>query len=464
MSKYPPDPQEVVALTALVDQFIHERLQAKLDKLKPDELEKRQDLLLAHQRAVWLADAAKRVSQIQLATHTVKPVHPDARASSIYLSQAELDEPTLFGTHTLQGQQADDVVGNAAALDVFKFLKLSHAGQSVLQRCLQDDPALQTALNPDPSIAQAWVQAFAGVAQAPATHYAHSLLKQVYEPVELQEAYHLLVPLFPTALAHEVHGRLQVDRFSDAAKDARKARREGLAHPQGYRDYPNLAVRNFGGSKPQNISQLNSERGGVNTLLASVPPIWSMSKLSPPLRHESVFDERAAFGGKRSNKMLRTAFGKFLKQHEHENNRHLLDEAKAFVDELIANLLEWSAQIQALPPGWSVNPQCHLHPSEKRWLDPMGQAQKQEQDQREKAKAQLVPTSSMEPDGWEEDEIALDEGDENTPSTASDVARHFARWLIKGLAEQKVHVSDEAGAVWKKQLWKELADAQSLQD
>lgn len=27
------------------------------------------------------------------------------------------------------------------------------------------------------------------------------------------------------------------------------------------REYPNLAVQKFGGTKPQNISQLNSERG-----------------------------------------------------------------------------------------------------------------------------------------------------------------------------------------------------------
>ena len=60
----PPDPQEVAALRGLVDGFIQERLQLKLDKLKGDEDEvqaQRLSLQQAHVRETWLADAAKRV-------------------------------------------------------------------------------------------------------------------------------------------------------------------------------------------------------------------------------------------------------------------------------------------------------------------------------------------------------------------------------------------------------------------
>lgn len=69
-------------LRQLIESFIQERLQGKLDKLKPDEDVKRQSLLAGHRREAWLADAARRVGQLQLVTHTLKPIHPDARAAT----------------------------------------------------------------------------------------------------------------------------------------------------------------------------------------------------------------------------------------------------------------------------------------------------------------------------------------------------------------------------------------------
>ena len=44
--------------------FLDSRLQPKLDKLKDDDLE-RDRLIAAHEPETWLADAARRVMQIQ---------------------------------------------------------------------------------------------------------------------------------------------------------------------------------------------------------------------------------------------------------------------------------------------------------------------------------------------------------------------------------------------------------------
>lgn len=58
-------------LRQFIESFIQERLQGKLDKLHPDEDDKRQTLLATHRREAWLADAARRVGQLQLVTHTL---------------------------------------------------------------------------------------------------------------------------------------------------------------------------------------------------------------------------------------------------------------------------------------------------------------------------------------------------------------------------------------------------------
>jgi hypothetical protein len=111
----PPDPQEIAALRGLVDGFIQERMQLKLDEIKGDSPEAEVKKSVLHQkyaRETWLADAAKRVPQIQLASHTLKPIHPDARGTNLYVDQPVCTDANIVGTHTLQAQRADDVVAN----------------------------------------------------------------------------------------------------------------------------------------------------------------------------------------------------------------------------------------------------------------------------------------------------------------------------------------------------------------
>src|SRR5256885_10965191 len=75
----PPTPSAMRWHDAIAT-FIQERLKAKLDKLAEDDL-KRQELLAQHQRDTWMEDAARRVTQIQAVTHSLKPIHPDARGT-----------------------------------------------------------------------------------------------------------------------------------------------------------------------------------------------------------------------------------------------------------------------------------------------------------------------------------------------------------------------------------------------
>ena len=75
---------------AAVDAFLQERLQAKLDKLKPDDETQRAELIAQYQRDIWLQNAAKRVQQIQAVTHSLKPIHPDARGTNLYVQPSAL--------------------------------------------------------------------------------------------------------------------------------------------------------------------------------------------------------------------------------------------------------------------------------------------------------------------------------------------------------------------------------------
>ena len=393
-------------LKAVIETFLTERRDGKLDDLAPDD-PKRAVLRTAFDKVTWINDAARRVTQIQAVTHSLKPIHPDARGSSAYAPPTSLPAHGLLGSYCLGANFDGDVVGNAAALDVFKFLKLPFEGQGLLALMLADDPDLAAALSDDPEQSTAWISAFTGITQPRGKAASHTLAKQIYwltgaSPAD-NSGYHLLAPLFATSLVHRVYQTINADRFSDAAKAARVARKAGEFSDHVLHDYPNMAVQKLGGTKPQNISQLNSERRGDNYLLASLPPRWKSAALQPLLNTESMFQR---FGRRPDVKAGVKALLGFLKS-DPDANRPTRDRLDAMVADLAGELLVFAAELRTLPPGWSQLPGCKLGDAEKHWLDPDGVA------------------------------AALDEsGQAALPSdTAELISQSFGRWLNRQLLD-----------------------------
>ena len=146
---------QALRLRAVIKDFLQARLQPKLeeikkreDKLPEGDHEEQRKLELDRQQRVdaydletWIADAAKRAGQIQQATHALKFTHPDARGSSLNTPGHPQAGDLTVGTHTLGHDYKPDVVGNAAQLDVYKFLCLEADGETLLNRVIRSDPA-----------------------------------------------------------------------------------------------------------------------------------------------------------------------------------------------------------------------------------------------------------------------------------------------------------------------------------
>lgn len=361
---------ESAALRDLIHTFIHTRLQAKLDKLADND-PKRQKLLDEHQPDAWLADAARRVAQIQLATHTLKPIHPDARGSNLHTPPPAIDLPGLVSSHCLSHDWENDYVCNAADLGMVTFLQLEHQGKTLLQRALEKDPDLIAALSKNNEQAECWSSSLAALTNITPT--SSTFAKQIYFPL-LDGSYHLLAPLFPSSLIHRVRQQISEDRFGEAAKAARNAKRLNLPFQHGYREYIGLAVHHLGGSKPQNISYLNLKRKGENWLLASLPPQWRSLDLRPPLRRDSAFEFIY-----RNDKALRARVAElqhFLRETSHNNwqirrkRARLLGEITDAVHQYAAALLDANRNGE-LAVGWSAHAECRLDDSERHWLDPL---------------------------------------------------------------------------------------------
>jgi CRISPR type I-F/YPEST-associated protein Csy1 len=319
----------------------------------------------------WLADAARRVGQIQAVTHVLKATHPDAKGSSLHVVPATLPARAEIGSHVLGDGFTEDVVGNAAALDVFKFLKVEVEGRRLLDWMQAGDADLKAALSDDPDEASAWMTAFASLVWQDTAPASHPMAKQVYwlvgDDPQDDANYHLLQPMFSSSLAHAVHADIQDSRFGEDNMAARKAFRERVPHDAPYREYRDLAIRRLGGTKPQNISQLNSERRGLNYLLASLPPPAWKSGGTHLLKQDSAFDGLLWFGN--MSGLVRT-LAEFLGDEppptmETRRRREAIE--RAIGQELAMYGATIRGQYEA---GWTRNHECQLPRCEQLWLDP----------------------------------------------------------------------------------------------
>ena len=428
-----PDPQEVAALRGLIDDFIKNRLQPKLDAIKQEDKDaqaKRDQLAEKYDRQNWLKKAAQESAYLLQATHPEKGNHTSIKDSlSVNMEEAICDAPWLVGTHLLLPTITEDVaVKNAATLYVWNFLQSSYAGKTLFQRIIDREETVLAALSDEQDLAKQLAKQFASIYERKREIASHTLAKQLYFPL-VEGGYHLLAPLFPTALVHGVHLRLQVDRFSEASKAARTARRDKEPHAHGYCDYPDMAVRNMGGSKPQNISQLNSERGGVNHLLASVPPVWKDQGLQAPLRVASVFDRRGVIGRDRTVYFIAKALRPFLVSLvDVDSTKAIRDKRAELVQAIIDRVLDIATALQCLPAGWSAQPACTLSWAQKQWLD--GDALEAAQEAYAQSQDSTLAVSQA--TEWRER-----------------VAEDFARWLNATIATPKTPMGDVEYMEWK---------------
>lgn len=421
------------SLTKKIRDYIQSRADARMEKFDKDSEKERQlvaddpaalaekEMELAAKRAeeearfrpsVWLTDAANRAKQISMVTHALKYTHTDAKGTSVLATVTETESNHPYVTTASLASPATDVVGNAAALDVAALLLLKgDDGETLVSQIAQDDTsALRPFAENDAQLAE-WLSGFKA-ALADRELSSHKLAKQTYFPVE--EDYHLISPLFASSLAQSLYERIAESRFSEAVKAARKARREGKYSETIIVDYPNTAVQSFGGTKPQNVSQLNTSRRGKSILLRSSPPVWATRDL-PPMNTENAFWRNYA----RRSKVWQTArkLGVFLVNVSEKNNKHIRRHRENLVETLMEELLNYAGEIQSLRDhaGWSAN--SALPRAEQLWLDPLRDDQ--------------LFQEEREAGDWQ-----------------AEVAHRFGAWLNHQLRKKKLDVKDTEHREW----------------
>ncbi|WP_253377959.1 type I-F CRISPR-associated protein Csy1 [unidentified bacterial endosymbiont] len=363
----------VEALSAFIAEYIAVRRQAKLEAFDKGAAKRsdtdsatlaaeRRERELRYQPQAWLTDAAKRAGQINLVTHAAKFTHGDSKSSSIYseamAQEGYLSSSALFGLEP-------DAVGNAAVLDVAKLLQTRiEGGDSLLARLKRGDSCALAAFTDDEDLLHRWMSGFSR-ALTPAQPTSHKLAKQAYFPAG--DNYHLLSPLFATSLAHAMHQKMVTFRFGDAVKALWKARREKTWHPEVLTLFPASAEIHFGGTKPQNISYLNSVRGGRVWLLSCQPPTWKKAD-KPPTELRSLFRPGGRFD-RRANTTVQLLVS-LLSRSPNYTNFRIREARDEYINALIDLLFGVAIEHQHEAwQNWTLScPNLSAH--QQLWLDP----------------------------------------------------------------------------------------------
>jgi CRISPR-associated protein Csy1 len=364
-------------MTQQITEFFNDRKAAWLKaKLTNDQNEDEQAAL--HQEAnarfilgAWLPDAAKRAGQLSMVSHPSKFSHPSAKTSNM-IATAQSRNDGYMRTGNVAYEL--DVFGNAAAMDVYKFLTLSmDDGRSVLAHFESDSAQIKGLLAPYAMDYEAIKQGLLCIKQEDGTQRkTDRLVKQVYFPVG--DDYHLLSILTPSGLLTKIKSTVDDMRFSDATKAAKEARKKNEFHADGFDDVFDLTVTGYGGTQPQNVSVLNSKNAGRAYLFASTPPEL--------IRREIRLPKNDFFKNTLNPRMLSESFQSLHRLMQLDINNIDVRQGIANVIQFVIDaVLGQAFKIRAQGVGWSATEYYQTLPLAQRiWLDDVHVVQREQQD------------------------------------------------------------------------------------
>lgn len=235
----------------------------------------------------WLPNAAKRAGQMSISTHPCTFSHPSARRNkngdvTPIIANAGRANDGLLRSGNVEVEH--DALGNAAALDVYKFLNLVMSdGQKLIEHIEQESPLAKLLLSIKSATYETLRDGFLEMIRSSKELVSSEKIKQVYFPVDMD--YHQLSILSNSGIIYHLKKCIDTMRFGDEVKELREKRNKGECTDKGYREMYDLTTIGYGGTKPQNISVLNSQNGGKAYLLRSMPPVLKKREIHFPKKN-----------------------------------------------------------------------------------------------------------------------------------------------------------------------------------
>lgn len=300
----------------------------------------------------------QNMGKCQLASHIGKFTNPDSSVALLVQPQ----EPDA-GYVTTQGcRYREDILTPAQYMgSASLLLKNQEDGRNVLEWAESSPEMLDKELQRLNLKASALTEAVSSLQgkSGKDPDETDERLKQVYFPVSADQTYHLLTVLPASSLLLELKQRL---RQMSSHRRLCYSEKEEL-YGEDCEDILNLTEIGFGGTKPQNVSALNSRSGGSAYLLPSLPPVFNTRNRKLPKK--DFF--RNGLLLRMTGDSLRTLHHLFLADR---NNLQIRENIRTNVDTIADIVISIAEQMRTEPEGWSREENfAELPESQKIWLD-----------------------------------------------------------------------------------------------
>ena len=219
----------------------------------------------------FILNAAEISKNISCATHPCKFSNPDVnKETSPVWFLGNFSADGYVRTGNVKSSFKFDLCGSATYNPKMGFFDVSMSnGKSVLENIIDNTKEgkelLSVAEKNTEELRNRFLSVFKNIDVDCVTS---SKIKQVYFQVSKGQ-YHLLSLLTPSLLVYELKNRLS-KLVTDSKENKEKIKKGEKTN--SFQEIYNLMHLKYGGSKPQNISYLNSKNGGTTRLLLCVPP------------------------------------------------------------------------------------------------------------------------------------------------------------------------------------------------
>lgn len=316
----------------------------------------------------WLAESSKKISGSKASfasSHPCKFVNPDSGKNKIAGKNGEIKTTAIvaYSKYELDGYVRTgnvrniklDLFGDAAMASYYKFLTIRVGDKTIFEHIVADDEISKYLLSFTGDSSDKIRKDFLSLLRKEGCCCTSSKLKQIFFPTN--EGYHQLSVLMPSGIMSKVNQNIRRFKFGiseDEKKqieNLRDCKKNNLYCDGEIKDFQGLTKIGFGGSKPVNISILNSEENGLFYFLPSFPPAVDKNRIKLP--HFDFFKDNL-WSGK-----YRTEYKHFHKLLLAEpNNINIREGRNKIILNIFDDIVENIFTIRSVGAGWSDRQQC----------------------------------------------------------------------------------------------------------
>ncbi len=305
----------------------------------------------------WIKGIIQHIPSCTLATHVGKFTHPSSKNVDINDMNRQSDLPYVV---TAAVHHPVDIVVNAAYIGTAKLLLYElKDGKTVLQHLQKADVQLQQEIE-QLGISFNQISSMVAAMSSPSQPtQTNGYIKQVYFPIS-PAAYHVLSVLPSSSIMIEVKRRM----IEENSRKKECCDVKNSHYGESYQTWADITNIHFGGTKPQNISVLNSTNGGSFWALPSLPPIIQKKDIRIPKK--DFFQETLPY--KEYVPLFRALHTDILTNGI--NNRKVRRKREEIIDCIMQLAWTYCYMLREEPAGWSLQKDYESLPqAQKIWLD-----------------------------------------------------------------------------------------------